>query len=50
MRDDFLDPEFSTFVAKRLAAPDLVTLPSLAARWEELRKEEMDPDGSSPVS
>ena len=43
MRDDFLDPEFSTFVATRLAAPDLVTLPSLAGRWEEFRKGEMDP-------
>lgn len=45
MRDDFLDPEFSTFVATRLAAPDLVTLRSLAARWAETHEEEMDAGG-----
>jgi hypothetical protein len=40
MRDDFLDPEFSTFVATRLAAPDLVTMRALQARWEETGEEE----------
>jgi hypothetical protein len=45
MGEEFLDPEFSTFVTTRLAAPDRVTLPSLAARWAEAREEEMDTGG-----
>ena len=41
MREDFLDPEFSTYVANRLAAPDCVTLRSLAARWTEAGEEDI---------
>ena len=42
IREDFLDPEFSKFVATRLAEPDHVTLPSLRARWAGAQKEETD--------